>query len=104
MNEYYNSQLDEAFVPFHEQLVAHADVVSDIEDVELGIQQTITAIGIETPVEMQVYYDEYGNLHIGSTPPIYHMATTILPVFHSITFNITKTKKIDIDAYMQQER
>jgi hypothetical protein len=88
--------LDEAFVPFHEQLVAHADVVSDIEDIELGIKQSITGIGIETPVEMQVFYDEYGNLAIGTTPPVYHMATTIMPVFHQIKFNVTKTENTTI--------
>jgi hypothetical protein len=100
MNTSYKN-LDEAFVPLYEQLVAHADVVSDIEDVELGIKQSITGIGIETPVEIQVYNDEYGNLAIGSTPPVYHMATTIMPVFHKIRFNITKTEKVNIDKYLQ---
>ena len=46
----------------------------------------VTACEIDTPVELDVYRDEQGGLHIGTTPPLYYTRTTFLPSFHRLTF------------------
>jgi hypothetical protein len=78
--------IDPAFVPFSEILRRMLAVDGLIVDEAAGVSSHVVEIGIETPIELDVVRDEHGALRIGSTPPIYRVATTFLPSFHRVTF------------------
>ena len=78
--------MDEAFRPFNvivENLLAFR---GEYVDEATGVRSYIAAYEIESPVELDVSYDAGGQLHIGSTPPLYPLTTTIAPVFHRVRF------------------
>jgi len=84
--------MDEAFMPFEEivrRLVAFGD---EIVDEENGIRSYIYEYNIESPVELDVFKDDEGQLKIGSTPPLYYVDTSIKPSFHRLTFKADLTE------------
>jgi hypothetical protein len=83
--------IDEAFIPFEqiiEQLLSFRD---DMVDEESGMRLYISGCEIESPVELDVAWDENGVLQIGSTPPLYNVNTTFKPSFHKLRFVAQRT-------------
>jgi hypothetical protein len=78
--------MDEAFMSFEHILKRMLAFKGEIRDEENGIHSYINNVEIESPVELDVYRDEQGGLHIGSTPPLYYVNTTFLPSFHRLKF------------------
>jgi hypothetical protein len=78
--------MDEAFRPLSviiENLLAFR---GEYVDEAAGVRSYITACEIESPVELDVWRDAAGRLHIGSTPPLYPLMTTVTPVYHRLRF------------------
>lgn len=78
--------LDKAFLPFHEALLQFSSVGTELYNEDRSIHSYIYRFAITSPVELDVIRDENGRLQIGSTPPLYDVATSILPSFHNIRF------------------
>ena len=78
--------MDEAFMPFEEVLRRLTTFGSEFTSAEDGVRSYITAVEIETPVELDVTRDENGALLIGTTPPLYTLRTSFLPSFHKLCF------------------
>lgn len=75
--------MDEAFLPLNELLPGLLPNLPDLVDEDAGVVSRITGYDVTTPVELAIDVDATG-VHIGGTPPIYHLATSSLPVFHNI--------------------
>jgi hypothetical protein len=76
--------MDEAFHPLSDMvvdLVSHDPIVGVSED---GTRLRMTAIEIDSPIELDVTLDEDGKIRIGLTPPIYGIKTGVMPSFHQI--------------------
>lgn len=81
--------MDEAFMALHQLLPNLLPLVEPIEHAELGIRQTVTGCFVETPIEIDIVVGADGTVGIGATPPLYHVMTSDLPVFHTIRVLVT---------------
>ncbi|MCD5344936.1 hypothetical protein PX701_09660 [Agromyces sp. H3Y2-19a] len=75
--------MDEAFVPLHEMLPGLLPLAPPIDDREAGVRTTIVGCEVETPIELDLTV-RGSSIEIGMVPPLYHVATADLPVFHAI--------------------
>lgn len=76
--------IDEAFMPLSRMIAEMLSFQGDFVDDEAGVRMHITACELELPVELSIGRDAQGGLQIGSTPPLYHVDTTIRPSFHQV--------------------
>jgi hypothetical protein len=93
-----NSPIDEAFMPFHEIIERMLSFRGEIVDEEAGVRSYVFKCEIESPVELDVVRDERGELHVGSTPPLYHVDTSFRPSFHRLRFVADIPQEPDGDA------
>ena len=82
--------LDEAFLPLSELVPALLPRLPDLVDHESGVRSRIVGYEVSTPVELDIVVDAQGGVVIGSTPPIYHLATSDLPIFHQVRLVATR--------------
>ena len=78
--------MDDAFLPLHRMIAEMASFPPEIVDKEAGVRSRIHTFEIETPIELDVFRDDDGALHIGSIPPLYRIDTTFRPWFHNLRF------------------
>jgi len=83
--------MDEAYLPLGELVPELLPEVPDLYDEEAGIGMLVTGYGVETPVELSIGVRPDGSIELGSTPPLYHVATSTLPVFHAIRMVAERT-------------
>ncbi|HCB07670.1 MAG TPA: hypothetical protein DEQ43_26030 [Nocardioides bacterium] len=76
--------MDEAFVPLAELVPELLPAVPDLYDEDAGVRTWVTGYEVDTPVELAIGVRPDGTVELGASPPIYHVATAQLPVFHSI--------------------
>lgn len=79
--------VDEAFLPLAELMPGLLPNLPDIYatfDEETGIRTQITGYDVTSPVELDVAVRPDGSVEIGGTPPLYHLATSTLPVLHRL--------------------
>lgn len=76
--------VDEAFAPLAAMLPHLLPALPDLVDTEAGVRSHITGYEVSTPIELTIAVGPAG-VEIGSTPPLYHVATSFLPVFHAIS-------------------
>lgn len=76
--------LDEAFLPLSALLSVLLPDLPDLVDEELGVRSRVVACEVTTPVELDITVADSGEVLLGGTPPLYHLATSTLPVFHSV--------------------
>jgi hypothetical protein len=76
--------MDEAFMPFQQIIERMLSFGGEFVDDEAGVRSYIYECEIESPVELDVVWDEQGTLRIGSTPPLYYVDTSIRPSFHRL--------------------
>jgi hypothetical protein len=78
--------IDEAFMPFHQIIERMLAFGGEFIDEEQGVRSYIYEYEIESPIELDVVIDEKGLPQLGSTPPLYHVDTSIQPSFHRLRF------------------
>ena len=78
--------IDDQFLPLHRMIAEMASFPPEIVDQEAGVRSYIHLFEIETPIELDVFRDDEGNLRVGSAPPLYRVDTTFRPWFHNIRF------------------
>lgn len=76
--------MDEAFLPLHELLPALIPNLPDIIDTDAGVRTRPTGYEVITPVELTISVRADGSVQLGGAPPLYHVATSTLPVFHAL--------------------
>lgn len=88
----YN-KLDEAMLPFFEyvQKISLLKEGSFIDTKQFGFSMNIETVHIETPFELDIDTDENGLVTIGVSPPMYYVATSVEPVFHSMKVTMELT-------------
>lgn len=79
-------RIDEAYRWLSELVSASCDVVSGVADEAAGVAMEVEALGIETPVELDVRVDGRGAVELGCAPPIYPVEVTQAPVLHRLRF------------------
>lgn len=89
--------MDEAFMPFQQIIERMLSFGGEIVDDEMGVHSYIYECEIESPVELDIVRDEKGILHIGSTPPLYYVDTSIRPSFHRLKFTAHLSEDYDGD-------
>ena len=57
-------------------------------DEAFGVALYPTTLTVETPLELQILVGADGQVTLGSAPPLYPVATTLLPVFHTLRLTI----------------
>jgi len=80
------SGMDEAFLPFSQWVENMMAFRGEVLDEMAGVRSRITAVEIDSPLEIDVTRDAAGRLVIGATPPLYPLQTTIAPSFHRARF------------------
>lgn len=88
--------IDEAFMPFR-QIIEEMLVFPEFIDEEAGVRSYVHKCQIESPVELDVFRDEQGELKIGSTPPLYYVDTSFRPSFHRLKFTAEISKGFNGD-------
>ena len=76
--------MDEAFLPLDQLLPGLLPGVEDLVDPDAGVRSRVTGLEVQTPVELDIRVGPNGVVRFGGSPPIYHLETSTLPVFHSI--------------------
>lgn len=79
--------MDEAFLSLPQMLEELAAMPGELNDPDAGVSSHIHAFHIESPIELDIYRDEDGNLRIGSVPPLYRVSTSFRPSYHQIRFS-----------------
>jgi hypothetical protein len=87
--------MDEAFHPFHRIVEEMIPAGVDFRDDEAGVHSYMTRLAIESPVELDVTRSDGRAIEIGSTPPLYYVATSSLPSFHHMRFTVELTHESD---------
>jgi hypothetical protein len=87
--------MDEAFYSFHRIVEDMIPAGVDFTDDDGGVHSYMTRLSIESPVELDVTRGDGHALEIGSTPPLYYVATSSLPSFHRIRFTVELTHESD---------
>ena len=78
------SAVDEAYVPLADLVPHLLPAVPDLHDEEAGVRTWVTGYEVDTPVELSIGVRPDGSVELGASPPLYHVATSTLPVFHAI--------------------
>jgi hypothetical protein len=76
--------VDEAFLPLHELMPALIPNLPDILDTDAGVRTRMTGYDVTTPVELDIVVSADGSVRLGGAPPLYHLATSTVPVFHGL--------------------
>jgi hypothetical protein len=87
------SRVDEAFLPLAELLPGLLPSLPDLYNADAGMRSRVTGVDLETPVELDVVVSDNGSVRVGATPPIYHLETSTLPVFHAIRIVAVRGEK-----------
>lgn len=87
--------MDEAFVPLSEMMRDMGSPPADLVDEDAGVHTYVTRFELESPVELDVGFDESGRVFIGSNPPLYVVDTSYRPVYHRIRFAAERSEVSD---------
>jgi hypothetical protein len=78
------SVVDEAFVPLSDLVPELLPTVPDLHDEDAGVHTWVTGYEVDTPVELWIGVRPDGSVELGGSPPVYHVETSTLPVFHAV--------------------
>jgi hypothetical protein len=88
--------IDEAFLPMFTHLVETTAVQETIySDEEAGFKLEMEEMSFEMPIEMDVYVDGDGKVHIGSVPPLYYANTSLQPIYHQLRVTVAEEKEVE---------
>ncbi len=87
--------IDEAYAPFAGNITAFADLLGAYEDPGKTQRLRATGIKVETPVELDLLSQGGHVMAIGTTPPVYRVETTIMPVFHTLRMTIVPSAEVN---------
>lgn len=79
--------VDESFLPLAELVPGLLPNLPDIYaafDEETGVRTQVTGYDVASPVELDIAVRPDGSVEIGGSPPLYHLATSTLPVLHGL--------------------
>lgn len=79
-------------MPFRQIIERLTAFGEELVDEDEGVRSHVYACEIESPLELDVVRDEVGELHIGSTPPIYYVDTSFRPSFHRLRFSAERSQ------------
>ncbi|UJR82741.1 hypothetical protein [Sandaracinus amylolyticus] len=85
--------IDEAFAPFRENLLAYTDLTGEIVSRDAGVRMSIESLEVETPIELDVIVGDDGRVSLGCAPPIYGVDVTVAPVLHVLRFRAVVTRE-----------
>lgn len=87
--------MDEAFLPIEALLARMLAVGQAYENAAAGVRTYINEFTIDTPVELDVGWNEDGKLRIGTTPPLYYVDTSLRPSYHRLKFVAQLSEDVD---------
>ncbi len=90
MNELSYNGLDEALVPLHRHLVM---LIPDAQEGDAGGEQTrmlVDEVEISMPIELDVVKEQDGRRSLGSSPPLYYVATGFESARHQMRVTLVE--------------
>lgn len=85
--------MDESFVPLGELLPELLPFIPDLVDEQAGVRTSVSGYDVSTPVELDISVGPDGAVRLGGAPPLYHVATSFLPVLHSVRLLATQDEE-----------
>lgn len=82
------TEIDEAFVAFHEHLLGIMVTEGQVEDPMGTMSLKIESVTLDMPVQFDVIDSEGTVMQLGSAPPLYYIHTSIMPVFHQVRITL----------------
>jgi hypothetical protein len=101
-NDFYN-EIDEALLPFHQHINEMLVIDGEVYDKSKEIRMSIYEVDIDSPVQLDVIVNEYGQVVVGSSPPLYYLDTGIQPVFHNIRLRAVATEPDNYNDHETRE-
>jgi hypothetical protein len=86
--------MDEAFVRLADLVPDLLPPVPELVDEAAGVRTRVTGYEVDTPVELSIGVRADGSVELGASPPLYHVATATLPVFHAIRV-VARCEEVD---------
>ena len=88
--------IDDAYKPFHRLVEELLAFQSEFVDEDAGVRSHIYRYELEVPIELDVVRSG-ANVAIGSTPPLYNVATSFRPSIHRVTLVAEVAEPVDGD-------
>jgi hypothetical protein len=85
--------IDEAMMTVEEMVSDLTEPLDEIVDEENGVLMGISSISVDMPIQLDVVVDDNGKVHLGTTPPLYHLETSFMPVFHQLRFTFEEIEE-----------
>ena len=92
--------IDEAMVSLGSLVGLLSELPSaTFRDDAFGVEQRPTTLTVEMPTELHISTDADGRVILGGAPPLYPVATTLMPVFHQLRLTI----QFDDEQFLQTD-
>lgn len=80
--------VDEAMLQVNEFITEMTDLEAYMLSPDQDFAMKVKSIFIDMPLQLDLHVQEDGQVKLGSSPPLYYVETTVMPVFHQIKVNI----------------
>ena len=100
-----SSFIDESLLPFAQMVEQLSNLEGKIGTKEMGVAMEIEEAELALPLQMEILVDQFGQVTLGASPPLYYVETSVMPVFQNIHIKLKKENTSDaIGKYPQQQQ
>lgn len=85
-------EVDEAMLEMGEFVYEMSDIDGYLTSEEAEFALKMEHVELDMPIQLDVKVAEDGTVKIGSSPPLYYVETTVMPVFHQMKIHIERDK------------
>lgn len=94
INREAETTIDEAMLEIGDFVSQMSDIDGYLTSEEAEFALEMEKVDLDMPLQLDIRVAEDGRVNIGSSPPLYYVETTIMPVFHQIQISIDVDKTI----------
>lgn len=94
--------IDEAMVEMSEFISQMTEVDGYLFDEEWQTATRLENVEMEIPIQLDLHVSDNGLVTIGSSPPLFYVDTTVMPVFHQLKVTISVNENSENDARSSQ--
>lgn len=80
--------VDEAMLEMGDFVAQMSDIEGLLVSEEEAMVMQAEKVSLDIPIQLDLRVQEDGTVVIGTSPPLYYVETTIMPVFHQMQLNI----------------
>lgn len=90
--------IDEAMMEMGEFISQMSEVEGYLLDEKWQTATRLENVEMEIPIQLDLHVNDDGLLTIGSSPPLFYVNTTVMPVFHQLKVTISVNENSENDA------